>query len=314
MTILETVALDQERWTLTANRMKDSWARARSLILGLSFAGAILAVLTVQIHIPYPVASEAVGYAGAVALALVVVVRAQGLRRARVQAWVLADAASQSLLSEMYLYRTSSGPYGDHLGRNSEATLLERRDEILEKVRSIQKYVVEPDPKMVAPLGPLDTDTYLSERVDRAISEFRWGTDHFVSAQGFWQKVEYFLAIAGALLVAALTFTHTQAFGAWVAVLTTVSVAVGADTLAERYAQLTIEYRAMPDRLTRILGRWRANRGTVDQLVEQMEATLLQEYQSWVAGADEFLKDVASSLTKDSPPKPVLHTPASRTA
>jgi hypothetical protein len=314
MASLETVALDQARWTLTANRLKYSLERARSLILGLTFAGAILAALAVQIHTSYPAASEAAGYGAAAALALVVIVRAQGLRSERVQAWVLAGAASQSFRSEIYHYRTSSGPYGDHLVGNPEAALLERRDDILEKVRSIQRYTVEPDPKTVAPHGPLDADAYVSERVDGAISEFRWGEDHFVSAQGFWQKLEYVLAIAGAVSAAALTFTHHQAYGAWVAVLTTISVAVGADTLSERYAQLTVEYRAMPERLTRIVGRWRANRGTLEQLVEQVEATLLQEYQAWVAGADEFLKGTAWSPAKDSLPKPVLQAPASRTA
>jgi len=313
MTSLETVALDQERWTLTANRLKYSLERARYRILGLSIAGAILAALAAQIHTPYPAASEVAGYAGAVALALVIIARAQGLRRERVQAWVLASAASQSLQSEMYHYRTSSGPYADYLAGNSEVTLLERRADILDKVRPIQRYTVEPDPKTVAPLGLLDADAYISERVDGAMSSFRKWADHFVAAQGSWQKLEYLLAIAGALLGAALTFTHNQAYGAWVAVVTTIAVAVGADVLAERYAQLTVGYRAMPDRLARMVSRWRANHGTVEQLVEQVEATLLAENQAWVAGAEEFLKDTASSPAKDSLPRLGLHSSASRT-
>jgi hypothetical protein len=311
---LETVALDHERWQLTADRMKHNWARARSLILGLSIAAAILAALAVQTHTPYPVASEAAGYAGAAALALVVVVRAQGLRKARVQAWVLADATSQSLQSEMYQYRASSGPYSDRFGAHPEATLLERRDEILEKTIPIRKYIVEPDPKTVAPLGPLDADTYISERVNKQINQFRVSAGHVVAVQTFWQKVEYFLAVAGALLGAVLTFTHTQEYGAWVAVITTMCVAVGPDLLAERFAQIVVSCQAMPDRLTSILGRWRANHGTLDQLVEQVEATLIKQGQAWVAEADEFLNDAALSQAKDSPPMPALHSPASRTA
>jgi hypothetical protein len=314
MASLETVALDQERWKLTANTLKHNLEKARLRILGLSIAGAILEAFAVQAHTTYPAASEVSGYAGAVALALVVVVRIQGLRRERVQAWVLAAAASQSLKSEMYQYRTSSGPYGDHLNGNPEATLLERRNDILENVRSIQRYIVEPDPKTVALLGPLDADAYVSERVNRVIGSFRKESEHFVSAQDSWQKVEYFLAIAGALLAAALAFTHHQADAAWVAVVTTISVAVGADALAERYAQLTVGYRSMPNRLTRILGRWRANHGTLDVLVEQVETALIEENQGWVAGADEFVKDIASSPAKDSPAKLGLHSPASRTA
>jgi hypothetical protein len=314
MASLETVALDQARWTLTAKTLKYNLERARLLILGLSIAGAILEALAAQIHISYPAASELAGYAGAAALTLVVVVRARGLRRERVQAWVLAAAASESLTSEMYQYRTSSGPYSDRLGGDPEATLLERRDEILEKVSSIQRYALEPDPKTEAPLGPLDAEAYISERVDVAISSFREWAGRFAAAQGSWQKVEYSLAIAGVLLAAALTFTHNLAYGAWVAVVTTMCVAVGADALAERYAQLTVGHRAMPDRLNGMLDRWRVNHGTVDQLVERVEATLLAESQAWVAGADEFPRDTAASPAKHSPSKLSLHSPASRTA
>jgi hypothetical protein len=314
MSSLETVALDQARWTLTADRLKLGLEKARERIIGLSIMGALLAALTAQMHAAHPVAAEAAGYAAAMALALVVVIRAQGLSRQRVQAWVVAMAASQSLRSEMYLYRTSSGPYGDHIGGNPEATLSERRDEILEKTIPIQKYIVEQDAKIVVPLGRLDTDGYISERVNGAINEFRRGADHFVSAQAFWQKVEYILAIFGALLAVALTFTHNFGYGAWVGVVTTMCVAVGADTLAERYAELTVTFQAMPDRLNRMLGRWRTNHGTVNQLVEQVEATLLQECHAWVAGVEEFRTDFSSSAAKDLPSTRSLHSSAARTA
>jgi hypothetical protein len=89
-----------------------------------------------------------------------------------------------------------------------------------------------------------------------------------------------------------LTYTGNQAFGAWVAVITTISGSVGAHVLAERYEQLTVSYRATADRLTGILGRWKAGHGTLGQLVEQVESALLQENQAWIAGADDLLKDL----------------------
>jgi hypothetical protein len=313
MASLEAVALDQKRWTLTADRMKENWARARSLILGLSIASAILAALAVQTHTSYPVASEGAGYAAAIALVLVVTVRAQGLRKGRVQEWVLADAASQSLLSEIYLYRTSSGPYSDQFGGNPETTLLERHDRILEKVKSIQQYTVNPDPQTLSSLEPMDADAYVVERVNTQISEFRKATAHVTAVQSFWQGAEYSLAIAGALLAAVLTFAHLQAYGAWVAVVTTMCVAVGPDLLAERFAQITVSFRQMPDRLTTILGRWRVNRGALDELVEQVEAALIKQSQAWFAEAHEFPEDIARSPAQDSRLKSALHS-ASRTA
>jgi len=314
MSTLETVALDQERWESTANRLVYSLENARTVITGLCIAAAILEAIAVQIHTSHTAASEVAGYAGAVAFALVVVVRTLALRRERVQAWVLAEAASQSLRSEMCFYRTSSGPYSDHFGGNPDATLVQRTNEILEKVRPIQKYLVDRNPKTVASLGPMDADAYISERINSAINKHRKFGDHVMAAHRFWQRVEYIMAIVGALLAVTLTFTHHLAYGAWVVVVTTLSLAIGADTLAERFAQLTIGCRAMPDRLTNIVGRWRANHGRVDQLVEQVEMTLLSQEQAWVAGADEVWEDATSSAAKNSPPKSGLHSSAAPTA
>jgi hypothetical protein len=312
MTTLETVALDQQRWSATAIKLKDSsWARYRLMVV-LSLAGAILEALAVQIHTSYPVASQAAGYAGAVVLALVLVVRTKGLSRERSQGWVLAAAASQSLMREMYRYRTSSGPYADRFGGNPEATLLQRHDAIFETVRSIQQYVVEPDSKPPAALGPLDTDAYVAERVNAQIARFRKLFKLLSKLEITWLRLEYFLACAAALAALVLAYTHSQAYGAWVIVITFLSLALSASTKSERYATLTVELRTMPDRLTSILEQWQGHHGTLEQLVEQVEAALLAEGEAWVADVDEFLKDTASSPAKGSAPGRALHSPASR--
>jgi hypothetical protein len=193
----------------------------------------------------------------------------------------------------MYYYRTASGPYRAGLGRNPDATLFERRDDILSKLTAIQKYALEPDPRTLKALGPLDANAYISERINGQITWFRARADQYSAAQGSWQAVEVSLAIVGALLGVFLTETHNQAFGAWVAVVTTIGGSVGAYILAERYDQLMISYRATADRLTGILGRWRSTRGPLGDLVEAVEPVLLEENQGWIAGADELLKDLA---------------------
>lgn len=314
MTNLEAVALEHKRWLLTDKKLKLNLERARYTILGLSVAGAMLMALAAQLQVLYPAASQLAGYAAALVLVLVVVVRAQGLSEKLVQAWVLASAAAQSLASEIFRYRTSTGPYNGRLGGNPDTTLLERRDKILSRVTSIRKYAVEPDSKITARLTALDVHGYISERVNVAIEGYRKWADHFVSAQGSWRKIESFLAIAGALLGAVLTFTHHQIYGAWVAGLVTMAVAVGADALAERYAQLTIEYGAMPDRLSAVLNRWRVQSGTVDQLVERIEATITGEMQTWVASADELQNDVQVLQAGVSASQSVLHSTAERSA
>lgn len=312
MTALETVALDQKRWGVASLRLKDSnWARFR-LMAALSLVGAALEALALQIHTSYSAASQIAGYAGTVALILVLVARAKGLSRERAQAWVLAAAASQSIKSEMYRYRTSSGPYSNRRGGNPEATLLQRRDAIFEKVKSIQKYIVESDSKPVAPLGPLDADAYVEERVNGNIRMFQKYSKDLPEIQAEWLRMEYFLAGAAVLGAALLTFTHNQAYSAWVIIIIFLSVALGASTKLERYATLTVELRTMPGRLTGILERWRTNHGTLEQLVDEIEAAMLAEAESWVAVLDDFPADTTLLPAKESSPELALHSPASR--
>jgi len=312
MTTLENVALDQERWWSTAARLKNSAHISFSRIVRLSLAGAVLETLALQIHTGYPAASQVAGYAGAVALALVLVVRAQGLRTGRVEAWVLAAAASRSLKSEIYQYRTSSGAYADYLCQNPEATLSQRRDQILEKVNSIAKYNIEPERQEHIPLGPLDAEGYISERVEREIGAFQRAAKNLANIQAAWLKREYFLIIFGTLLAAALTFTHHQPYAAWVVVITTLSLASGVTAKADRYATLLVACRTMPDRLTSIVDRWRANQGTLEQLAGQVEALLLAEGQAWMASPGEDLKDTVLSAAADSSPEILPHFPGSR--
>ena len=309
MTALETVALDQRRWSVTALSLKDSnWARYRLMAL-LILAGAILEAVALQVHATYPVVSQLAGYAGAAALGLALVIRTKGLRRERAQAWVFAAAAGESLLSEMYRYRTSCHPYSHHSGEDPETTLLLRRDAIFEKVKLIEKYIVEPDPKPLPSLGPLDVNGYIAERVTRQVNMFRRISKEFPELQTQWLRIEYVVASVAFLAAVILTFTHNQIYSAWVIIIAFLSILLGANTKLERYATLIAEARTMPDRLTGILERWRANQGTLEDLVERIEPALLAEAENWVAVLDvDALKDV--SLPRAASLAPALQTRA----
>ena len=295
MTILESVAVDQRRWWATALGLKNSnWARFR-LMAVLSLVGAILEALAVQIHVRYPEISQAAGYAGAIVFILVLVVRSKVLRRERAEAWVLATAAAQSLKREIYRYRTSCGPYAARFGGNPEATLLQRRDVILEKVQAIQKYIMEPDSKPMPPLGPLDADAYIEERINAEIKKFQLFSTDLPKIQATWLRLEYFFAVVAVLAAAMPAFTHNQVYSAWAIVIIFLSLAPGASTKSERYATLIVEYRTMPDRLTSIVDQWRVQHGTLEQLVEQVEGTMLSEGETWIAAPDEFYEYGVSS-------------------
>lgn len=298
--LLTTVVLDQKRWSDTASTLKKTIGRARWIVLGLAVSGAILATWGAQIHANNPSLSLTFGYGGAAALAIAAVVRQWKLGHERVQAWIMARSASESFKREMYLYRTRTGPYA---ADPRDDALLNRREEILQKLQPVQKYRVDSKTQPETP-ALLDGNGYLEERIEGPRGQIQWFTNRATEDSrvlGLLNGAEFTLALAGALLGAGLTITGKQAYGAWVAVITTISGAVAAHTLAQRYEQLIVSYRAASDRLTGIVARWKAKKsGNIAELVEPSEAALLEENQGWIAGADH-VQDAAAAGSQAKP-------------
>jgi hypothetical protein len=295
---LETLAKDQKRWSTTANQVKKEIDRSRLAVLTLAIAGATLETLGAQIHASNPDRSVVVGYIGAAALAVIAVIKQWKLGKEHIQAWILARSAAESFKREMYLYRASAGPY---TAGNPSQALLDRRDQILGKVKSVQSYVVEPDFSAVKIPGPLDANAYIAERVNGQVDWFRGRAARAARVQSLFDGIQFVLSIIGALLGAALAMTGGQAYGAWVAVITTIIASLGAHAAAQRFGQLAVSYRATADRLEGIAARFLASKGDAHELVERCEAALLDENQGWIAGADEMMKQPGDEPAAISP-------------
>jgi uncharacterized membrane protein YhaH (DUF805 family) len=289
---LETLATDQQRWSITANRLKEGISQARWIVLVLLIVGAFLETLASQLG-KQSAMTQIVGYAGVAALAVVAVVRQWKLGREITQAWLLARAASEAFKREMLLYRAKAGPYS---AANAPSALFDRRDQILSRVQPVQKYSVDPNAEDVKVPGSLDIEGYVNERVRGQVEYYRRNSARYSKAQGSIGRLEFWLAVAAVLLSVAATATGKQGYGPWVAVITTITGAFGAHVLAQRYEQLTVSYRATADRLVGILGRWEARpQPTLPDLVEAVESVLGEENQAWIAGADDIMKDSAGA-------------------
>ena len=94
--------------------------------------------------------------------------------------------------------------------------------------------------------------------------------------------------------------TGKQAYGAWVAVITTLIGALTAHTAAQRYEQLVVTYRATAERLDGMIARLQSTREDPRELIERCEAILLEENQGWVAGANEMIKDSSAATDRDT--------------
>jgi len=281
------VVMDQRRWSLTAVHLKRNIDRSRTAILLLMIAGAAFEVLGAQIHQWIPSQGAIVGYCGAVALAIVAVVRQWKLGKDHVQAWILARSASESFKREMYLYRTSTGDYS---GDDSSSVLLDRRDQILGKVKSIQRYVVGHNLSKIDIPASLDAEGYIAERVKTQIEWFQERADRAENLQNILEDAQFIVAIGGALLGTALTITGSQAYGSWVAVITTIIAAAGTYLATQRFVQQMISYRSAADRLESITARFQLSNSDYHRMIERCEAVLGEENESWIAGADEIIK------------------------
>jgi len=201
------------------------------------------------------------------------------------------------LKREMYLFRASASPYASG---NPAFTLLDRRAEILGKVQPVLKYREENVAEVAAP-GPLTIDDYLAKRISGQIKWFTGKAAHYATAQQKLNSAMFLLALLGALLGVGLTMTGRQGYGAWVAVVTTVSGAIGSYALAQRYEQLVISFRATADRLNGMVLGWRAKgAANLAELVETCEAVLLEENQGWIAGADQATTPLARAAAASS--------------
>lgn len=296
---LETVIADQKRWSATAVSLKNSIEQARRIVLWLAVLGAILETFAAQLaHVsqieqlktsqaPHSGLAMALGYIGAAALAVMAVIRQWKLGHDRTQAWVVSRSGSESLKREIYRYRTLTGPYAT---ANLDVELLNRRDEILDKLKPYLRYITPSPPSTPTP-GQLDAAGYLNERITGPKGNLKFFDDRsnlYTKRVKLLNVTQFLLAILGALLGAAVTIKGTQTYGAWVAVITTISGAIAAHALAQRYEQLTISYRATAQRLQSAVDRWKATPGgNLGDLVEACENILLEENQGWIAGADQ---------------------------
>src|SRR5262249_36289240 len=129
---------EQRRWSAAANRLKRDLQRARTLVLGLTLAGAFLVSLGTSVAKLDTTTGKVVGAIGAALLALVAVLGPRSAGKANVRNWVRARSISEGLKTEVYCYLTGSGRYADAATRDE--ALDGQTETLLEKVSDLGPY------------------------------------------------------------------------------------------------------------------------------------------------------------------------------
>jgi hypothetical protein len=289
----------QRRWSNAASALKSGIEFWRTTALALAIAGAVLATLATQVGLKSGL-GEALSIAAAVALAVVPGIRAGKLGTQTIEAWTRARSVSEGLKEEIYLYLTGTPPYD---GDDRDVKLGEKTSTILKDAEDIDEHTIgRPDDDKPLPVVD-NVESYLTNRVQpqydgyypRSAAQNKQRLDQF-------RRVEFGLAVLGAVLGAVAAATKISAVGAWVAVVTTVAAAITAHIAASRYEHLMITYRATARQLRARVAQWRESADhsplAAARLVRDCEDVISRENESWMAA---WTRDAGEKAAPASP-------------
>lgn len=252
------------RWSSAADLLRARIFKARASALLLSIGGAILETLAASIESGFPRASFWFGATGALCLAAVTfivtrLVTADGVRR-----WNRARAVSEGIKHLVYQFRAQAAPFRD---QEAASTLQQKVSEIESKASDIEPSLAQVIvPANSEPPPALSPEEYVAKRVLQQVNGYYRPEAQKAAARLQNFRVVEIGASLLATLLAALTAFATRSnaevipstASAWVAVLTTISVALAAHVGANRYDFLVMSYYATARHLEDLLNGWRA--------------------------------------------------------
>jgi hypothetical protein len=287
----------QGTWSATADMLKARVDRARTVVLALGVAGAVLE--TAATSMPSGGGRMSVAWIGAACLALIPLLSARFLSRARVNAWTRARSASEALKSEGYRFRARAEPYDRPETAGAElASAMSRIDTAVDDLRRETAGIGHEATPWSAELSPRQ---FLEERVlEQAHRFYRPRAARYKVLSDRFRRVELGLAVTATVLgvgagvspSAGVTPSLLPALqvqiGAWVAVLTTVGGAVATHAMAARYDRLISSYLATANRLETLAVSIDPDSVTVPSrewsaFVHRCEEAISTENESWKA-------------------------------
>jgi len=290
-TTFQTCWHEHDAWSATANRLKASRDRYRTVVLFLTIAGAALS--TFAAGSTGPAARTAAGIAGAAALAVVPFLTRYFLSAEKTRNWLRARSISEGIKSEIYLCRAGAEPYD---GPKALATLTQKVREIrdwgktleIERARTIV-------PDRPAP-PPLDPASYIANRVRQQIDKYyRPKARQFAVRSEQFRQAEIILAASAAVLGAVATYfgdSGLKMLGPWVAVLTTIGGSIAAHAAASRFDFQATTFYATARQLEDLIQDWESSGKTApgkewSGFVHGCEEAISAENRGWMAKLDE---------------------------
>lgn len=271
----------QSVWSQTANRMKVSIGRFRTVSLALAVGGAVVATVASMAGVSRTVSSVLMVVA-TVAVGLVPVLRPRWSGPV-LRDWTRVRSVSEALKSEVYLYLARAG---DYAGPDRDAQLSTSTDAVSRDASDLLCHTsgIEPARRDLPPVT--DHRSYFDVRVGgQADGYYRLRAAQLQMRLSWFRLTEMALAVAGVVLGALAARFPGWGLGVWIAVAATVTAAVAAHVAAARYDYQLVEYLRTADELARL---WRAAARTtsfseLDDLVVRCEWVISVQNEGWMA-------------------------------
>lgn len=270
----------QSVWSQVAEQLRSAIRVSRTLVLGLSMVGAVLAAVAVSISVDTTVGA-ALSIASAASLLSVPIVRSRADRQA-ISDWTQARSAAEALKSEVFLYLTRTGAYA---GGDRDNVLSKSLDAMEQEASELLHYGLGIDAVDRDPPAVRDLESYIAGRVrDQIDTYYRPEAANLKRRVTQMRRTELGLALVGAILAAVAGATGAEGIGVWVPVVTTIAGAVTSHATAERYDFLLVTYAKTAADLERLCRRFHAAAGISDEeFVRACERLISLENGGWRA-------------------------------
>ena len=291
-------------WAARARSIRASLDRWRLQVLCLTVAGAVLATLASQLPTSFgaiggmDVAGRALSGASAAVMALAAFAGRSVLDPSTERQWLRARALGESCKSECYRFATRVPPYdADDAGPR----LLEKLQQLLAAGADVPAVAIgDQDATKGLPPYPLPVADYIAQRIrDQVDGYYRPKAAENERKAELCTRWVQGLNAGAAVLGAIGAIWGGGAVEAWVAVVGTITAAIGAFALGQRFQRLAATYHVTADRLAIRLALWEVSKAAQlhpeaenpDEdraLVLDAESIMAAENEAWLA---EFLKD-----------------------
>lgn len=272
----------QSIWSQAANHLKASLQRARRTALWLTIVAAVSATAAGQLaHFSSP-AAKALAWLAAASAGLVAV-NQTFMKTAKVERWMRARSVSEALKAETYPYLAGVAPYR---GDDRETVYKRAVDAVIDAAKDLADEVIRVE-AVQRPLPAVsDVDSYVVARVEGQVHDYyqRQSEAMYSRARKF-RAAETALAVVAAAISATAAVSGALQWSAWLPVITTITAAIAAESAAQRYSELAVEYGLTRSELERLL-RDRAATGhspdADDAFVHAAERVISLQNEVWM--------------------------------